>query len=161
VSIRHTVKGLDEPTSQKVVDVLQQRLVALVDLQLTLKHVHWNVTGPNFIAVHEMLDPQTELVRGATDEMAERIATLGGTPNGLPGNLVATRTWQDYGIGTAEAQEHLEQLVSVFDGVIEDHRNAREAIADLDPVTEDLLIAQLGQLEQAQWFVRAHLESSG
>ena len=160
MSIRHTVKGLDEATSRKVVDELQQRLVALIDLQLTLKHVHWNVTGPNFIAVHEMLDPQTEMVREATDAMAERIATLGGTPNGTPGNVVATRTWEDYGIGTADAQTHLEQLVSVYDGIIEDHRNAREAVADLDPITEDLLIAQLGELEQAQWFVRAHLESA-
>ncbi len=161
MSIRHTVKGLDEATSQKVVDVLQQRLVALIDLQLTLKHVHWNVTGPNFIAVHEMLDPQTEMVRAATDDLAERIATLGGEPNGLPGNLVESRTWQDYGIGVAPAQEHLDQLVSVFDGVIDDHRNAREAVADLDAVTEDIFIEQLGELELAQWFVRAHLESSG
>lgn len=159
MSIRHTVPGLDEPTSQKVVDVIQQRLVALIDLQLTLKHVHWNVTGPNFIAVHEMLDPQTEVVRAATDALAERIATLGGTPNGLPGNLVASRTWEDYGIGTADTLQHLEQLVSVYDGVIGDHRDARTAVEDLDPVTEDLLIGQLNELEEAQWFVRAHLES--
>ena len=29
---------------------------------------------------------------------------------------------------------------------------------DLDPVTEDMLIGQAGQLEMFQWFVRAHLE---
>ena len=160
MDIRHTVKGLDEATSRKVIEQLQQRLVALIDLQLTLKHVHWNVTGPNFIAVHEMLDPQTDMVRLATDTVAERIATLGGTPVGTPGHVVGSRTWQDYGIGTADVQTHLEQLVTVFDGVIEDHRDARTAVADLDPVSEDILIAQLGELEQAQWFVRAHLESA-
>ncbi|MCI3949153.1 MAG: dps, partial [Acidimicrobiales bacterium] len=29
-----------------------------------------------------------------------------------------------------------------------------------DPVSEDILITQSGQLEQYQWFVRAHLEDT-
>lgn len=155
--IRHTIQGLDEPTTQKVLDLLAPRLAALVDLQLTLKHIHWNVTGPNFIAVHEMLDPQTEAVRAATDALAERIATLGGTPVGTPGDVVETRTWDEYDLGTADAMDHLQKLDAVYDGVIGDHRAAREAVADLDPVTEDLLIGQLTMLEEAQWFVRGHL----
>ena len=28
-------------------------------------------------------------------------------------------------------------------------------------MTEDLLIGQVGELEQFQWFVRAHLENAG
>ena len=32
---------------------------------------------------------------------------------------------------------------------------------DLDPVTEDMLIAHSAELEKFQWFVRAHLENSG
>nr|BFD88521.1 hypothetical protein StreXyl84_79220 [Streptomyces sp. Xyl84] len=31
----------------------------------------------------------------------------------------------------------------------------------VDPATEDLLIEQLRDLEQFQWFVRAHLENAG
>ncbi len=155
--IRHTIEGMDEATAQKVIDAVAPRLAALVDLQLTLKHIHWNVTGPNFIAVHEMLDPQTDVVRAATDALAERIATLGGTPVGTPGNVVETRTWDEYDLGTADAQDHLRKLDAVYSGVIGDHRAARDAVADLDPITEDLLISQLAELEEAQWFVRAHL----
>ncbi len=40
-----------------------------------------------------------------------------------------------------------------------DHRSAIAKLGDIDPISEDLLIAQLGQLELFQWFVRAHLES--
>lgn len=54
-------------------DALQDRLRAMNDLHLTLKHAHWNVVGPQFIAVHEMLDPQVDLVRGFADEIAEDI----------------------------------------------------------------------------------------
>ena len=47
---KYTVPGLDKDTAGKVVQILQSRLAAYNDLQLTLKHVHWNVVGPNFIS---------------------------------------------------------------------------------------------------------------
>lgn len=154
---RYQIKGLEEAEAQKVIDVVQPRLTSLIDLQLTLKHIHWNVTGPNFVAVHEMLDPQTETVRAATDALAERIATLGGTPVGTPGHVVETRTWDEYTLGTADTEEHLRALDAVYDGIVGDHRDAVAAVADIDPVTEGLLLEQLEALEMAQWFVRAHL----
>ncbi len=154
-----TVPGLDADTSRTLNDALQQRLTACNDLHLTLKHVHWNVVGPNFIAVHEMLDPQVDLVRGYADEIAERIATLGGTPDGRPGAAVAERTWNDYSLGRDTVQAHLAALDLVYDGVVADHRRAIAVAAELDPITEDLLIGQTAELEKFQWFVRAHLEN--
>jgi starvation-inducible DNA-binding protein len=46
----------------------------------------------------------------------------------------------------------------VYAGVIEAHRKAIAATEEADPVTQDMLIEQGGQLEHYQWFVRAHLE---
>ncbi|MFD5805751.1 Dps family protein [Streptomyces sp. NPDC127020] len=147
--------------SGEIVGMLQMRLHSLNDLHLTLKHIHWNVVGPHFIAVHEMLDPQVDKVRSMTDDVAERISTLGGQPDGTPGALVDARTWSDYSIGRAEAIEHLGALDLVYTSVIKDHREAMQATETLDPVTQDMLIEQLRGLELFQWFVRAHLESSG
>jgi starvation-inducible DNA-binding protein len=48
----------------------------------------------------------------------------------------------------------------VYAGIIEAHRRAIDATEELDPVTQDMLIGQSGQLEQFHWFVRAHLEAS-
>jgi starvation-inducible DNA-binding protein len=156
-----TVPGMSTRDGAEVAAILQERLNALTDLHLTLKHIHWNVIGPHFIAVHEMLDPQVDAVRAMTDETAERIATLGVSPVGTPGALVAARTWDDYGIGRANAIEHLGALDVVYAGVIEAHRKAIDATEDPDPVTQDMLIEQSAQLELFHWFVRAHLESSG
>jgi len=146
--------------AKKVVRLLQDRLNSLNDLALTLKHVHWNVIGPHFIAVHTMLDPQVDAVRLMVDATAERIATLGGSPCGTPGALVAQRSWDDYSLGRADALEHLAALDIVYAGIVEDHRTAIEQTDDPDPVTQDMLIAQAGQLEQFHWFVRAHLENA-
>jgi len=156
--VSYTVPGMKPDSAQTIVALLQDRLNALNDLALTLKHVHWNVVGPNFIAVHEMLDPQVDAVRLMVDETAERIATLGGSPVGTPGALVAQRTWDDYSIGRAGTLEHLAALDVVYAGVIEAQREAIETTEELDPVTQDMLIGQSGQLEQFHWFVRAHLE---
>ncbi|WP_432488043.1 Dps family protein [Kineococcus sp. SYSU DK018] len=157
----YTVPGLSNEQGAEVAAILQNRLNALTDLHLTLKHVHWNVVGPHFIAVHQMLDPQVDAVREMSDAVAERIATLGMSPIGTPGALVAERDWDDYSIGRAGAIEHLGALDLVYTGVIKDHRSAIEATGEIDPVTEDLLTGQAGQLEQYHWFVRAHLETAG
>ncbi|MFI5828056.1 Dps family protein [Streptomyces sp. NPDC051578] len=161
ITPHYTVPGMSKEEAVRVVDVLRMRLHSLNDLALTLKHVHWNVVGPHFIAVHEMLDPQVDAVREMIDTTAERISTLGGVPAGTPGALVAERTWDDYGVGRADAVAHLGALDLVYAGVIEDHRAAVKTTDELDPVTQDMLIGQLAQLELFQWFVRAHLESSG
>jgi len=92
------------------------------------------------------------------DETAERITALGGSPVGTPGALVKTRTWDDYEIGRALAIEHLGALDVVYQGVVEAHREAMDAVEDLDLVTQDMLIGQIAELEKFMWFVRAHLE---
>ena len=155
-----TAPGIEDATAEKTIGILDNRMVALIDLALTLKHVHWNVVGPNFIGVHEMLDPQVEAVREMVDPVAERIATLGGEPVGTPAALVERRDWSDYTLGKALVTEHLGALDLVYSGVNEDHRKAIGQLAELDPVSEDLLTGHLRDLEQFQWFVRAHLESA-
>jgi len=157
---RYTVPGLKPDAASEVIGLLQDRLNALNDLALTLKHVHWNVIGPHFIAVHTMLDPQVDGVRVMVDDVAERIATLGGSPSGTPGALVAARSWEDYSIGRDDAIAHLGALDLVYSGVIVDHRTAIDKTEETDPVTQDLLINQAGELEQYHWFVRAHLENA-
>jgi starvation-inducible DNA-binding protein len=157
--VEYTVPGMKTDDAEQITTLLQNRLNALNDLALTLKHVHWNVVGPNFIAVHTMLDPQVDAARAMADATAERIAALGGSPAGTPGALVAQRSWDDYSIGRAGTQEHLGALDVVYAGIIEAHRGAIDTLEELDQVTQDMLIGQTHQLEQFHWFVRAHLES--
>ena len=155
-----SVPGIAQPQAEKIIGLLEERMVATIDLQLTLKHIHWNVVGATFISVHEMLDPQVDAVREMTDSVAERIASLGGVPVGTPGSVADRRSWNDYSLGKAGVREHLGALDVVYTGVNGDHRKAISQLAELDPVSEDLLIGHLAQLEQFQWLVRAHLESS-
>jgi starvation-inducible DNA-binding protein len=156
-----TIPGLSEKDGNEVADILQKQLSTYNDLHLTLKHVHWNVVGPNFIGVHEMIDPQVERVRAYADEAAERIATLGKSPQGTPGAIIKDRTWDDYSVSRDTVQAHLAALDIVYTGVIEDIRKAIHRVGELDPVTENILEEHAAELEKFQWFVRAHLENAG
>ena len=61
----------------------------------------------------------------------------------------------------ADALQHLAALDLVYDGVVTSHRDAIDATEEPDPVSQDMLIDQAHELEQFQWFIRAHLEGTG
>jgi starvation-inducible DNA-binding protein len=73
---------LSDADRDAVGTVLQATLVDLVDLSLIGKQAHWNVIGKNFRSVHLQLDELVVLARNAADQVAERAAALGVTPNG-------------------------------------------------------------------------------
>jgi starvation-inducible DNA-binding protein len=150
--------GLDMGDAEKMAAILQERLASLIDLSLTLKHVHWNVVGTGFIAIHEMMDAQTDAVRAMVDAVAERITTLGGVAGGLPTQVVEMRSADDeYALGRAPVAAHLGALDKVYERIGSGHREAIEQVSAMDPITEDLLVSQTAQLEMHHWFVRAHL----
>ena len=79
-----------------------------------------NVVGPHFIGVHTMLDPQAASVNEMIDQLAERITTLGGSPDGRPGTIVKQREWDDYSLGRDLVEKYIEKR-----GGKPDHPNVR------------------------------------
>ena len=106
------------------------------------------MTGPNFIAVHEMLDPEVEAVLAQADETAERIATLGGTPDGRADAITRNRTWKPF---------DLEALIEYYDAFIADDRKAIAELDELDVISSNIIQDHVQELEKFQWFMRSHL----
>lgn len=154
----YTVPAINENDAKKLIDGLQERLTDFNDLHLILKHVHWNVTGPSFIGVHQMLDPEIENVRAYADEVAERISTLGGEPIGTPAGHAEGRTPLQYDLNKADTQQHIQKVADLYTTVLERLRESMAEAGDIDPVTEDIYISQAKELEKFQWFLRAHVE---
>ncbi len=55
-----TKNDLSEATRVKGVELLNARLAECVDLRTQTKQAHWNVKGPNFIALHDLFDKINE-----------------------------------------------------------------------------------------------------
>ena len=80
---------LQDETTAEVTALLQDNLTNLIDLALLMKQAHWNVVGPNFRSIHLQLDEIIDSVRAGSDEVAERIVTLGIPADGRVSTIAA------------------------------------------------------------------------
>ncbi|MDP0396886.1 Dps family protein [Tsukamurella strandjordii] len=144
------------PEAQKVAGAaLQGSLVDLIDLGLIAKQAHWNVVGSQFRSVHLQLDELVTDSRTFVDEVAERAAAIGVSPDGRAETVAKTAStvgfeggWQQDGTVVAKIVQNLAAVVTAL-------RARIEATESADPVTQDLLISITARLEQLHWMWQA------
>lgn len=151
---------LPDEKREELIKLLNQLLATSVDLFTQAKQAHWNVKGRHFISAHELFDDIAKHASHHSDELAERIATLGGYARGTARQAAAQTALEEFAPDSLSGQACLEALV---DRLATEASALREGIersaGDLaDPVTEDLLIEVLRQTEFDMWFLESHLE---
>ncbi len=153
---------IDLPASvrEKVLPVLQARLADSVDLFTQLKHAHWNVKGPSFIALHELFDDIAEIVEGHADLIAERITALGGRADGTARVSAGQSKLKEYPLEIAAGLDH---CAAVSDRLTAYGKSVREAIDSTaqsgDADTSDLFTEISRIIDKQLWFVEAHLQA--
>lgn len=142
-----------------VIEVLNARLADAIDLALITKQAHWNLKGPNFIAVHEMLDPMRAAIDNHVDVIAERIAQLDGIALGTSQVVAKATKLAAYPTDIRKSTEHLaalaERYAALANQVREDIDTTDEA-GDADAA--DILTAFSRELDKNLWFIKSHLE---
>jgi starvation-inducible DNA-binding protein len=141
--------------------LLNRRLADAVDLQMQMKQAHWNVKGPSFIGLHELFDKVARSVEGYVDQIAERIAQLGGIAEGTV-RMAASRTrLPEYPLEIAEGMAHVEAVaraLSTFGKEIRTTVDEANALDDAD--TADLFTEISRGTDQWLWFVEAHSQAA-
>ena len=146
---------LSDEARQTVGAVLQDSVVDFVDLSLTAKQWHWNVLGSNFREAHLHLDELVDLARGYTDDVAERAATLGVSPDGRASTVAKTSGVQAFDEGWRSVEDVNDAVVAVLAALISRMRERIAVTDEPDPVTQDMLIGQTAKLEEAHWMWQA------
>ena len=151
---------LSAKTRGRVVELLNARLADAIDLQLQAKQAHWNVKGPNFIALHELFDKVAGELGGHVDEIAERITALGGIAEGTVQAVAGRSRLDAYPLGLAEGRAHLEALATALARF---GKSVRKAIDESgkagDADTSDLFTGVSRDVDKSLWLVEAHLQA--
>ena len=154
-----TKNDLSEATRANAIDFLTARLADAIDLQSQTKQAHWNVKGPNFIALHELFDKVNEDVEDYVDDIAERAVQLGGVAEGTA-RMAAKRSSLGEYPAVADGRNHVEALSSVlaaFGKSVRKAINDANDFGDLD--TADLFTEISRGIDKWLWFVEAHLQA--
>ncbi|MFS8100938.1 DNA starvation/stationary phase protection protein [Lentzea alba] len=146
---------LSDSDRDAVGSVLQATLVDLVDLSLIGKQAHWNVIGKNFRSVHLQLDELVVLARNAADQVAERAAALGITPNGTAKTIAASSGVPEIASGWLKEEQVVSSITETLASLISRMRSRIDETDKPDLVTQDLLIGITQELEQAHWMWQA------
>jgi starvation-inducible DNA-binding protein len=138
---------------------LQDTLVDLLDLSLVAKQAHWNVYGPRFRSIHQQLDEVVTVARDYADQVAERAAALGVSPDGRAGSIAAGSGFPGFEAGWIADGAAVKALVQAFSALIDRMRARIETTGQTDPVTQDLLIGLTAELEKQSWMFQAENRS--
>lgn len=153
-----TRNDLAENARKGVIALLNARLADLIDLRLALKHAHWNVRGPHFIALHELFDSLQAGLDGHIDDLAERIAALGGT---AMGSLQAVERATSLPPLPAELSDGIRLVEALADRTAAVAKSVRRSIDEAgemgDADAADILTGLSRQLDKTLWFLEAHL----
>jgi len=157
----HSTKNdLPENVRSKMVTLLNQRLASCVDLESQLKQAHWNVKGPQFIALHELFDTVFNAVRGYVDLIAERAAQLGGQVNGTVRMAAGASSLKEYPGDIVAGSDHVDAVsrqLAAFGKEVRAAIDTADKAEDKD--TADLFTEVSRGIDQWLWFVESHAQA--
>ena len=155
-----TRNDLPVNTRTRVIELLNARLADAIDLGAQSKYAHWNVKGPNFIALHELFDKVAEAVEEQVDTIAERVTALGGRAQGTLGMAARATTLRPYPEDIAEGLAHVDALSAALADYGAKVRAAIESADKLgDADTADLFTGLSREVDKYLWFLEAHLHA--
>jgi starvation-inducible DNA-binding protein len=141
------------------IGILNARLADSIDLALLTKQAHWNIKGPQFIALHEMIDGFRTELDEHVDTMAERVVQLGGTALGTTQVVAKATTLAPYPTDIHKIQDHLAELIQRYGKTANAVRKAIDETDNAGDVdTSDLFTAYSRALDKQLWFLEAHVQ---
>lgn len=146
---------LSPEAKEKVAPLLQGALVDLIDLALQCKQAHWNLSGPNFRAVHLQLDEIIDQVRMASDDVAERLVTIGFVADGRAATVAQSSGLAAFPEGEVSVPETIALISDRLAACAKNMVERIDALGEVDPVSQDLLIGITAPIEKQLWMLQS------
>lgn len=142
-------------SKKKVAEALKKALADSFILYFKTHSFHWNVTGPHFKSLHDLFEEQYTEIWEATDEIAERIRTMGEyAPNNfaeLQDITSLTPSGQ-----TPDADSMVQILAEDNRAIVKTLTNTLQAAEEQnDEATVDLMVGRIHAHEKAAWMLES------
>lgn len=156
----HKTRNATDSNAEKVsIETLNARLADGIDLALAVKQAHWNLKGPQFIGVHEMLDGFRDELDDLNDKVAERAVQLGATAFGTTQVVAETSKLAPYPTDVYAIADHLAALIdryATYANAVRDNIDETDEAGDND--TSDLFTEVSRAVDKQLWFLEAHIQ---
>lgn len=150
--------GINAAEREKIAQGLSALLADSYTLYLMTHNFHWNVTGPQFISLHQMFMGQYTEQWNALDIIAERIRALGHPAPGTYKDFVKLASIKEVD-GVPKATDMIRHLVAAQEATARTARKLFPLVdAANDQPTADLLTQRLEVHEKTAWMLRSLLE---
>lgn len=156
-----TRNDLSPDVREPMIRLLCDRLVDAIDLQSHLRQAHWNVKGPQFIALHELFGKLSCELDAVIDDLAERAVQLGGTARGTVRHAAKHSALSEYAADAASGGDHCRALSASLSAFGANVRRAIDAAAERgDADTADLFTGISRDADKALWLIEAHTQGA-
>jgi starvation-inducible DNA-binding protein len=149
--------GIPEAQREQIAAGLSRVLADSYTLYLKTHGFHWNVTGPQFQALHASFEVHYNELALAIDEIAERIRALGVyAPASYAQFAKLTSIEEEQGVPSAE--DMIRQLVAGHEAVVRTARSVLPVAQEAsDEGSVDVLVGRITVHEKAAWMLRSML----
>lgn len=116
---------------------------------------HWNVVGPHFEDDHEFFGELYDELSDEVDLFAERIRALRLTPISRLSEILQETTLTEYEL-LITARQMQKNMLKDYDLISAEMVKFAELTSE-DPVTQDIIVGSLRQIDKRAWMMRSML----
>jgi starvation-inducible DNA-binding protein len=151
--------GIEVPDRALLIDGLAAILGDCYVLQFKTRVASWNVVGPLFLGLHDLMAHQGDDLNSAIDALGTRIRALGyPAPERLSALVEHSELDAETGVVRGTAHDMIEQLANDHEAISRNVRTVAKWAEQMEDQATTLLLARrLNEHEEAVWRLRALL----
>ena len=144
--------------ASELVETLNHHVAMGADLRSQVKQAHWNVVGPNFIALHKLFDELADALATQVDEFAERVRALQGVARGTVRLAAKESPLDDLDAQEIPGDDMVRLLLERYEQYSASLKEAIEASEEAEDMsTQDVFIEAQRAVDLHAYFLRSHL----
>lgn len=151
--------GLEAAVVKPIIESLNDILANRQVYYTNLRGLHWDIVGDKFFELHELYEEYYNHEAAAIDEVAERIAMLGGHPENRFSQYIKQADIKETH-GVSDWEKGLKQVIASMNTLHEKYKKLFKFASEAgDSATISLAGRHLNLLEMNMWKLRAYMSA--